>query len=82
MLTAEQVKNFYEADLFVPGLFDHIFFLILGLILPFVDYATDYYNAGPDSNIKKVIPSRKYPSRAKHGLVITLQEPDVKNVRT
>jgi len=51
MLTAEQVKNFYQADLFVPGLFDHIIFLILGLILPFVDYGTDYYNAGPDSNI-------------------------------
>jgi len=64
MLTAEQVKNFYEADLFVPGLFEHIFFLILGLILPFVDYATDYYNAGPDSNIKKLYP-RKYRSHAK-----------------
>jgi len=66
MVTTEQVKNFYEADLFVPGLFDNIFFLILGLILPFVDYATDYYNAGPDSDIKKSYP-RKYPSRAKHG---------------
>ena len=48
----EQVKAFYQADLFVPGCFDKIFFLILGTILPFMDYATDYYNAGPDNNIE------------------------------
>jgi len=51
LLTREQVKAFYQADLFVPGIFDNNLFLILGLILPIMDYATDYYYAGPDSNI-------------------------------
>ena len=51
VLTTDQVKAFYQADLFVPGVFDHIFFLCLGLSGPFMDYATDYYNAGLDNNI-------------------------------
>ena len=52
LLTTEQVGAFYQADLFVPGFFDSIFFLVLGLMVPFMDYATDYYYAGPDSNIQ------------------------------
>ena len=51
LLTTEHVKAFYQADLFVPGVFDKIFFLCLGLVGPFMDYATDYYNAGLDNNI-------------------------------
>jgi len=47
----DTAKAFYQADLFVPGFTDSIGFLIGFLTLPFFDYATDYYNAGPDNNL-------------------------------
>ena len=42
----EAVIHFYTAKLYLPGLFQRNAFLILNLILPFVDILTDYINAG------------------------------------
>ena len=37
---------FYKAKLFLPGFFEKSLFLMLGILLPFLDYVTDYYNGG------------------------------------
>lgn len=45
-ITREAVIGLYTAQLFLPGLFQRKAFLILNLLLPFVDFITDYINAG------------------------------------
>mgnify|MGYP000266410551 CR=1 FL=1 len=46
-ITRELVIAFYTAQLFLPGFFSRQFFLIVALVTPFLDFGTDYYNAGP-----------------------------------
>ena len=45
-ITRELAISFYTAKMFLPGNFSKPIFLILQMILPFVDYGTDYANAG------------------------------------
>ena len=45
-LTREVVITLYTARQFLPGLFQRQFFLILHLVLPVVDFSTDWVNAG------------------------------------
>jgi len=45
-ITRELVMAFYTAQLFLPGFFSRQFFLIVALVTPFLDFGTDYYNAG------------------------------------
>ena len=45
-LEREVVIMLYTAKLYLPGLFQRKAFLILGLLLPFVDFTTDCINAG------------------------------------
>ena len=45
-ITRELVIAFYTAKLFLPGFFSRQFFLIVALVTPFLDFGTDYYNAG------------------------------------
>jgi len=49
----ELVVAFYTAKLFLPGFFNNIFFVILGILIPFFDYGTDYYNAGKNYYFEK-----------------------------
>ena len=49
-VTRELVIACFTARLFLPGTFSKPIFMIPQLILPFVDYFTDYANAGPDNN--------------------------------
>ena len=45
----ELVIAFYTARLFLPGFFNRTILLIIGLIVPWLDFGTDYYNAGSDT---------------------------------
>ena len=45
-LTREVVITLYTAREFLPGFFQQQFFLILNLVLPLVDFSTDWVNAG------------------------------------
>ena len=45
-LSQEAITALYVAREFLPGFFQKKVFLIISLILPFVDFITDYSNAG------------------------------------
>ena len=47
----EIVIAFYTSGLFLPGFFNRNFFMLLGLVVPFIDFGTDYYNAGTDNKV-------------------------------
>lgn len=46
LIKREVVIMLYTAQLYLPGLFQRKAFLIVSLLLPFVDVATDWMNAG------------------------------------
>ena len=50
LLKREVVIMLYTAKLYLPGLFQRKAFLIVGLMLPFVDFSTDCINAGNGSH--------------------------------
>ena len=42
----EVVVILYTAKLFLPNILSHPIFIIMQMSLPFIDYGTDYANAG------------------------------------
>ena len=51
LLKREVVIMLYTAKLYLPGLFQRKAFLLVGLLLPFVDFTTDWINAGNGSQL-------------------------------
>ena len=45
-MTREVVILLYTAQIYLPGLFQRKAFLLVSLLLPFVDFTTDWMNAG------------------------------------
>ena len=49
MLKREVVIVLYTAKLYLPGLFQRKAFLLITMLLPFLDFTTDLINAGNSS---------------------------------
>jgi len=50
----------FTARAFLPGLFERKAFLIVGLVLPLLDFATDCINAGTVLLKLQCLPSNRY----------------------
>ena len=51
MLKREVVIMLYTAKLYLPGLFQRKAFLLITMLLPFLDFTTDWINAGNSSQL-------------------------------
>ena len=51
MLNREVVIMLYTAKLYLPGLFERKAFLLITILLPFLDFTTDWINAGNGSQL-------------------------------
>ena len=54
LMTREVVIMLYTARIYLPGLFQRKAFLLVSLLLPFVDFTTDWINAGNGSQYERI----------------------------